>query len=142
LPPDERKQVLESGQSRSRHSLQYLHNHWTLPDSFDNAQSGGGIRGKVISLFGRLTYRVLGPYFHEEREVIAHLVRVSDALEKRCDELTLRCERLSEDMLERQAAEAANLTKLALWLHLDPPSSVASVVADAGGSERDATSSR
>jgi len=86
---------------------------------------GGGPKAKVVGLFGRLTYRVLGPYLHEERELLSHLVRVNEALEKRCDELVLRCEQLNQDMVDRQAAEAENQAKLALWLNLDPPSTAA-----------------
>jgi hypothetical protein len=67
---------------------------------------------------------VLGTYLREERALLSHLVRVNEALEQRCDELTLRCEQLNQDMVDRQAAEAENQAKLALWLHLDSPSSV------------------
>lgn len=48
-------------------------------------------------------------------------MRVSDSLEQRCDELTLRCEQLNQDLVDRQTAEAENLAELALWLHLDAP---------------------
>ena len=67
---------------------------------------------------------MLGTYLREERALLSHLVRVNEALEQRCDELTLRCEQLNQDMVDRQAAEAENQAKLALWLHLDSPSSV------------------
>ena len=49
-------------QVRSRSSLEYLHANWVLPDSFDPADAGGGIRGRIVGLFGRLTFRVLGRY--------------------------------------------------------------------------------
>ena len=75
-------------QVRNRESLEYLHHHWALPDTFDPADGGSGVRGKVVSAFGRLTYRVLGRYLREERELLSHLVRVNEALEQRCDELT------------------------------------------------------
>ena len=78
-------------------------------------------RGKIVGLFGRLTYRVLGPYFREERGLLAHLVRVNEALEQRCIELTLFCEQLSQDMIDRQVAEAENQTKLAILLDVEAP---------------------
>ena len=56
-----------------------------------------------VGLFGRLTFRVLGRYLREERELLAHMVRVNEALERRCDELTLRCQQLNQDMIDRQA---------------------------------------
>jgi hypothetical protein len=121
LPPDQVSPVRESDQIRSKSSLEYLHRHWVLPDAFDPAVAGGGVRGKVVSIVGRLTYRVLGPYLLAERDLLAHVVQVNEALEQRCDELTLRYEQLSREMINRQAAEAANQAKLAAWLHLDPP---------------------
>lgn len=121
LPPEQVKREGRKEQVRSRESLEYLHRHWTLPDTFDPADAGPGLRGRIVALFGRLTFRVLGRYLHEERELIGHLVRVNEALEQRCDELTVRCEQLNQDMVDRQAAEASNQAKLALLLHLDPP---------------------
>jgi hypothetical protein len=120
LPPDKMR-TIDAGQARNRAALEYLHHHWTLPDSYDPAAGGGGVKGKVIGAVGRLTFRVLGPYLHAERELLSHLVRVNEGLEKRCDELTLRCEQLNQDMVDRQADEAENQAKLALWLSLDPP---------------------
>ncbi len=118
LPPDE-EPVSGDEVIRNRDSLEYLHHHWTLPDSFDPSDAGTGIRGRLVALFGRLTYRVLGRYMTEERNLLAHVVQVNEALEQRCNELSLRCEQISTNILNRQAAEAANQAKLALWLHLD-----------------------
>ena len=123
LPPDLARGPRVGEQTRNRGSLEYLHRHWALPDHFDPAAAGGGFRGRVIALFGRLTYRVLGPYFRQERELLAHVVRVNEALEQRCDELTLRMQQLNQDVLDRQVAESRNLTELALWLHLEHPAS-------------------
>jgi hypothetical protein len=121
LPPGQLRVIEEDSQSRNRRSLEYLHRHWALPDKFDPASSGAGLRGKIIGVFGRLTFRVLGPYLREERELLAHLVQANQALEQRCDNLTVRCEELSQDMIDRQAAEAENQAKLAVWLHLEAP---------------------
>jgi hypothetical protein len=125
LPPAKMRQYADGSQVRNRAALEYLHHHWALPDTFDQGAAGGGAKGKVVGLFGRLTYRVLGPYMREERELLSHVVRVSEALEQRCDELILRCEQLNQDMVDRQAAEAENQAKLALWLNLEPPASAA-----------------
>jgi hypothetical protein len=121
LPPDDTRRSIKNDQALNKSSLDYLHQHWALPDSFDAGAAGGGTRGKIVGLFGRLTYRVLGPYFREERGLLAHMVRVNEALEQRCIELTLFCEQLSQDMLDRQVAEAENQTKLAILLDVEPP---------------------
>lgn len=126
LPPDDPRQIKEAERTRIRSSLEYLHHHWALPDAFNPSDAGKGVRGKLVGLFGRLTYRVLGRYLREERDLLAHLVRVNEALEQRCDELSIRCRQLGDDMLLRQAAEARNQAELALWLHLDPPPSATS----------------
>jgi hypothetical protein len=121
LPPDEPRRFKEVDHSRSKRSLEFLHQHWAIPDSFDPALAGRGLRGRFLSFFGRMTYQVLSPYFREERDLLAHLVRVNEALEQRCEDLALRYQQLSQDMLDRQVAEAENLTELALWLHREPP---------------------
>jgi hypothetical protein len=122
LPPDQIRRDSTTRQVRSPEDLEYLHGHWALPDTFDPADAGGGFRGKAVGIVGRLVFRVLGRYLREERELIGHMVRVNSALERRCDELTLRCEQLNQDMISRQVGEAANQAKLAAWLHLEPPS--------------------
>jgi hypothetical protein len=123
LPPEKPRRGREIDHSRTKSSLEYLHQHWTLPDAFDPATAGAGPRGRIVALFGRLTFRVLGPYFRAERDLLAHLVRVNEALERRCDDLASKCQQLSEDMIDRQVAEAENQSKLALWLDLEAPDS-------------------
>jgi hypothetical protein len=123
LPPRERRPSSAVDPGGSRDSLDYLHAHWALPDTFDPSVAGAGLRGKLVGLFGRITYRVLGPYLRSERELLAHAVRVNDGLQRRCDALSARLEQVEEDAYRRQADEAQNLAKLALWLHLDPPAS-------------------
>lgn len=121
LPPSDPHRRADGHQVRNRASLEYLHRNWVLPDSFDPADAGAGLRGKVVAVFGRLTFRVLNRYMVEERDLLAHMVRVNEALEQRCDELTLRCQQLNQDMIDRQVDEARNQAKLAVWLHLDRP---------------------
>ena len=101
--------------------LDYLHQHWALPDGVDPSLAAGSLEGRLVGLFGRMTFKVLGPYLREERELLAHMVRCNDALERRCNELAVRCQELNQDMADRQVAEAENQAKLALWLHLEPP---------------------
>ncbi len=120
LPPEVIR-TSEVSQARNRASLEYLHSHWVLPESFDPDDAGRGIRGRMLSLFARLTFQVLVRYLHDERQLLSHMVRVNQALEQRCDALTLQLQQLNQDMIDRQVAEAANQAKLALWLHLEPP---------------------
>jgi len=94
---------------RSEASLDYLHRHWALPDSFAPEAGGGGIKGRVVNAFSRLTFRVLGPYLREERELLANLVRTVDALAKRSDALAL-------EITGREEAEAENAAQLGAWL--------------------------
>lgn len=121
LAPDAVRRPIDSHQVKSGESLEYLHRHWILPDAFDAAAAPPGVRGRLVRFFGRLTYRVLSPYFSQERDLLAHMVRVNDALERRCDELTGRIQQLNQDMVERQVAEARNQAALAVWLHAQPP---------------------
>lgn len=123
LEPASERLYRENEQARSGAALEYLHHNWVLPDRFDSSASGTGARGRVVSVFGHLVFRVLGPYLRAERDLLSHVVQVSDSLERRCDELTLRCQQLNQDLIDRQVAEAKNLAELALWLHLDPPAS-------------------
>jgi hypothetical protein len=124
LPPDEVRRTRDFDHSRGKPSLDYLHQHWAIPDHFDPATAGSGPRGWIVAMFGRLTYRVLGPYFREERGLLSHLVRVNEALEQRCDDLNNRLQQLSDDIVDRQVAEAKNQAELAIWLHLEHPEDV------------------
>lgn len=121
LPPGDVR-MSESDHATSRSALEYLHAHWALPDASEalsELAGGRGGRGLILRLFGRLTYRVLGPYLREERELLAHMVRMNQVLDQRCDELAHSCHQLHQDMIDRQVAEAANQAKLALWLQLE-----------------------
>ncbi len=121
LPPEE---PWDSGGGRApldRSSLDYLHEHWALADASGPDPAEGGLRGRASTLFGRLTYRVLGPYLQREQEFLARAVQVIDDLDRRCHELDQRCRELADAVIDRQVAEAENQAKLALWLHLEPP---------------------
>jgi hypothetical protein len=141
LPPELPRRMREHDPTLSRDLLEYLHANWAdLPHSFDGSVGGSGIRGKIIGIFGRLTFRVLGPYLRKERDLVAHVVQVSQALERRCDDLTAQVQQLREDTLRRQTEEARNQAKLALWLHLEPPAGVAKTVNPNGTPEPSRTS--
>ena len=116
LPPDPVSTAGTGEQTRSQEGLDYLHHNWMLPNSYE--ESGRpGLRGKVSGRLGRFVYLVLGPYLRAERDLLAHMVRVNDALEKRCDELTNRLLELRQQVADRQVAEARNQAELAVWLH-------------------------
>ena len=116
LPPDPVRAGGAGEQVRSPESLEYLHRNWMLPNSFDDS-GRAGLRAKLSNRVGRFVYTVLGPYFRAERDLLAHMVRVNDALEKRCDELTNRIQEVRHQVADRQAAEARNQAELAVWLH-------------------------
>jgi len=116
LAPDPAGTGGTGDQVRSPESLEYLHHNWMLPDHFEPS-GRPGVRGKVSARLGTFVYAVLGPYLRAERDLLAHMVRVNDALEKRCDELTNRLEELRHHVADRQAAEARNQAELAVWLH-------------------------
>ncbi len=122
LPPQEHPETEGHLRPTDRTSLDYLHQHWALADSYEAAAAG--LRGKVIALFGRLTFKVLGPYLRQERELLSRAVRVIDDLDQQCGELADRYRELSDAVIDRQVSEAENQAKLALWLHLDPPNAV------------------
>jgi hypothetical protein len=85
-----------------------------LPDHVSGTETGGGVRGRIAGLAGRLTFRALGRYLHEERELLAHMVRMNEALARRCDEL-------ARAIADRQVADAENQARLAAWLQAEPP---------------------
>jgi hypothetical protein len=109
-------------QVRSQESLDYLHHNWMLPATYDDP-GRPGLRGSLSARLGRFVFSVLGPYFRAERDLLAHTVRVNDALEKRCDELTNRILELRQQVADRQVAEARNQAKLAVWLQQVLPGS-------------------
>ncbi len=117
LPPPASGRSLGVEQERNRASLEFLHHHWQLPDTYAPEDGGAGLKGKVLGLFGRLTFRVLGRYLRQERDLVSHLVQVSEALERRCDQLTMLIQQLDTEVLDRQVAEARNQAVLAVWLH-------------------------
>lgn len=106
-PPEDLTALLSPMQAD--HELQALHERWALPDRLASAQAGSGWKRLLLRPFGRLVFRVLGPYLGAERELLAQLVRTLDALARRCDELT-------EAMARRQAVEAESQARLAAAL--------------------------
>jgi hypothetical protein len=132
LPPPPPNQSIGVEQDRNRASLEYLHHHWQLPHAYGPVDTGGGAKGKAVGLFGRLTFRVLGRYLREERDLLSHVVQVSEALERRCDQLTLLIQQMHTEVLNRQVAEAKNQAVLAVWLHSRLPGPDGEVPAAAG----------
>ena len=123
-----------------RSSLEYLHQHWALTDTYEPGTAITGVRGKLVALFGRLTYRVLRPHLHQEREFLAQAVQVIDDLDQRCTELDLRYQEFRDLVLDRQVAEAENQAKLAVWLHVNPPPGDPGEAVRTGHDEGDAPS--
>jgi hypothetical protein len=53
------------------------------------------------------------------------MVQVNEALERRCDQLTLLIQQMHTEVLNRQVAEAKNQAVLAVWLHSRLPGDAA-----------------
>ena len=106
-PPEDLTALLTPMQAD--HELRALHDRWALPDRLASVQAGSGWKRLLLRPFGRIVFRVLGPYLGAERELLAQMVRTLDALARRCDELT-------EAMARRQAVEAESQAKLAAAL--------------------------
>ena len=60
--------------------LRYLHDHWVLPDQ---PTKSGGIGDRI----SQIVFKTLQAYLENERELLANVVRLNDALAKRCDAL-------------------------------------------------------
>ena len=135
LPPMEVVNAGSVSEVRNRASLDYLHQHWALADSFEPSSDKAGLRAKLVSLVGRCTYKLLGNYLQEEQALLSQAVQVIDDLDQRCTELSIRLKELSNDVIDRQVAEAENQAKLALWLHLAPPPTVQPSIYEVNPSE-------
>lgn len=92
-------------------ALEYIHRSWALPDQPDASIAGGGLKGRFRRVLARIVFRILGPYLRSERDLLAHMVRMHDAVARRCDEL-------AAVVADRQVADAENDTRLAAWLQV------------------------
>lgn len=101
---------LQDRPMREEDSLRYLHHHWLLPDTYSPAQNGRGIKARMARRFGSLVFRAMKPYLHAEREVVANLVRISDSLAKRCDDL-------AQVVTARQISDAESQARLAALIY-------------------------
>ncbi len=81
-------------------ALGYLHRHWSLRRSAepDHQPFLGGPKGVARGLVNRAAFGALRTYLDEEQELLANMVRLFDALARRCDAI-----------VEAQAAELDTL---------------------------------
>jgi hypothetical protein len=114
LPPPEDFERWSQHPMRTEESLAYLHANHALPGTVEELGFGGGLRGRLNSVFARRTLRVMGRRMEEEQRLLGHLVQMTEALAKRCDEL-------SESFSTQQVQEAANQARLAGWLSANQP---------------------
>jgi hypothetical protein len=103
--------VLKPWRLQDHEGLDYAHHHWTLPDTYVEARRG--LRARVRRVVGRLVFVVLGKYLREERELMGHLLRLNDAMAKRCDELGDAHRGLLEQLDGRFSEIAVSQQKLA-----------------------------
>jgi len=103
-----------SGELGSSSDLAYLHERWAASASV--GRSAKGLRGRLRRIVARVVFSVLRQQLDEERELRAHLVRLSDALATRCDELTDAYEHLLVETDERYRQVASGLVETATTL--------------------------
>jgi len=115
LDPDVARLASEDPE-HDRGPIEFLHANWAPADTFDPGVAGRGLRARAVAAFGRLTFRVLGPYFRHQREVVSRQVQAIAELERRCDSLVRRQDQLEQAAIARQVAEARNLVDLAVVL--------------------------
>jgi hypothetical protein len=108
LAPSQRLVELNDQPTAAEESLAYLHANWQLPVVEDD-KPGRGPKGFFSRRVVALTARILERRLRSEQDLISHLVRQTEALSRRCDELT----RL---LAVREVDEAANQARLAGWL--------------------------
>lgn len=99
---------------RSEGALAYLHAHYLLPNAPTEVMPGRGLRARLGRMVARVMLRVLKPRLEREQDVISHLVEMTEALAKRCDEL-------ASVVATQQVQEAANQARLAGWLDAAHP---------------------
>lgn len=87
-------------------SLEYLHTHWVLPDSFTAVPAGAPWKQRLWRIAGRLTFGVLARYLADERELLSKAVQVCDTLARRVDTLEAEIEQLAA-LTSQQLAELA-----------------------------------
>jgi hypothetical protein len=98
----------------SEPSLQYLHEHYQLPNRVEELGIGQGISGRMGRVFARLSLRVMRRRLEHEQDLLAHFVQITQILARRVDEL-------SAVIAAQQVAETANQARLAGWLEAALP---------------------
>ncbi len=80
-------------------SLGYLHENWEIASTIDQQglrSARGRPKAMAHALFGRMLMRAMEGYIRRDQELISHMVRLQDALAKRCDFLQDRQELILE----------------------------------------------
>ncbi len=94
---------------RNHPALRYLHDNWALRQTMEPPSlraTKARPRGALKALFRRWLYSAMLRYLEDEQELIANMVRLQDALAKRCDALW-------EEQTETLAALRADMLDLA-----------------------------
>lgn len=103
---------------RNHPSLSYLHQHWAIASTLTPPSIRGslrrGIRAFARSLIQRAVYPLLRPYVEAEQEILSNMVRLHDALAKRCDTLqdSAAHDALRADMIDLAAHFQVQLRSL------------------------------
>src|SRR5579862_9709176 len=75
-------------------TLRWLHEHWDMNAARNANPQGNDAKARARMVAWRAVRPCLEPYFQEEQDVIANLVRIVDALAKRVDALSADYARL------------------------------------------------
>jgi hypothetical protein len=75
----------EREQLQDDERLRWLHRNWDLGPARDKPPVAGGVRSHMRRLAWRLIKPTLDPYFRQEQDVLANLLRMVDTLAKQVD---------------------------------------------------------
>ena len=94
--------------------LDFLHRNWALPRT--SSLSSGSIRSRLNKLVSRFVFTAMSGYLSHEQDLLSNVVRLNDALAKRCDELARAHNHLVDQLNHRSQVWTKSQSELALQL--------------------------
>ena len=80
--------------------LRYLNSHWQLDPTAETASDAAALKSKAKDRFNAAVLGVLHRYFEQEREFLAHSVRVSNLLAGWSDRLAREVRELAQGLTD------------------------------------------